>query len=53
LIRFLALSFIWTHFAAVVHSEEFLTLKANEVEDLIQSDEIEVNFLGIFVFFYF
>jgi BTB And C-terminal Kelch len=26
----------------VVHSEEFLTLKANEVEDLIQSDEIEV-----------
>lgn len=37
-----ALSFIWTHFAAVVHSEEFLTLKANEVEDLIQSDEIEV-----------
>jgi hypothetical protein len=38
-----ALSFIWTHFAAVVHSDEFLTLKANEVEDLIQSDEIEVN----------
>ena len=37
-----ALSFIWTHFAAVVHSDEFLTLKANEVEDLIQSDEIEV-----------
>ncbi|CAF4517649.1 unnamed protein product, partial [Rotaria socialis] len=36
-----ALSFIWTHFAAVVHSDEFLTLKANEVEDLIQSDEIE------------
>ncbi|CAF1040150.1 unnamed protein product [Rotaria magnacalcarata] len=37
-----ALSFIWTHFAAVVHSDEFLTLKANEVEELIQSDEIEV-----------
>ncbi|CAF1639779.1 unnamed protein product, partial [Adineta ricciae] len=37
-----ALSFIWSHFAAVVHSDEFLTLKANEVEDLIQSDEIEV-----------
>jgi hypothetical protein len=41
----LALSFIWTHFAAVVHSEEFLTLKANEAEDLIQSDEIEVIYL--------
>ena len=39
----LALSFIWTHFAAVILSEEFLTLKANEVEDLIQSDEIEVG----------
>ncbi|CAF2210732.1 unnamed protein product [Rotaria magnacalcarata] len=38
----IALSFIWTHFAAVVHSDEFLTLKANEVEELIQSDEIEV-----------
>ena len=44
---YLALSFIWTHFAAVVHSEEFLTLKANEVEDLIQSDEIEVRSLSL------
>jgi hypothetical protein len=32
-----------------VHSDEFLTLKANEVEDLIQSDEIEVS-VFFFVF---
>ncbi len=32
-----------------MHSDEFLTLKANEVEDLIQSDEIEVS-VFFFVF---
>ncbi|CAF0817955.1 unnamed protein product [Didymodactylos carnosus] len=37
-----ALVFIYRHFADVVASDEFLTLKANEVEDLIQSDELEV-----------
>lgn len=31
-----------------MHSEEFLTLKANEVEDLIQSDEIEVCYKDFF-----
>ena len=38
-----AQEYLYHNFASVVQNDEFLQLKANELEEIIRSDEIEVN----------